>query len=134
MSKNILLEISSKSAPLSSGHIRPRQGTDICNLGAPPPLDFFQGRSFLLTGKSFYLRLVFVAYGQLAWSFFYLRLKFGWVFSAYGRKSVWSFLLTVPPCPEIRFGLFLLTVPPSGNWVCFFFAYGSPTVSKKDEP
>ena len=41
-----------------------------------------RGGSFLLTGKSFYLQLVFVAYSQLAW----------------------SFLLTV----EFRFGLFCL--------------------------
>ena len=50
---------------------------------------------------------------------FYLRLRFGLVFFAYGGKSVWSFLLTVPPVRKL--GL-------------VFFAYGSPTVSKKDEP
>ena len=38
---------------------------------------------------------------------------------AYGGKSVWSFLLTVPPVQKIGFGLFCLR---------------SPTVSKKDEP
>ena len=26
---------------ISSGHLRPRQGTEICNFGAPAPLDFF---------------------------------------------------------------------------------------------
>ena len=25
----------------TSGHVRPRQGTEICNFGAPSPLDFF---------------------------------------------------------------------------------------------
>ena len=25
-----------------SGHVRPRQGTEICNFGAPSPLDFFR--------------------------------------------------------------------------------------------
>ena len=82
----------------------------------------------------FYLRLVFVAYGQLAWSLFYLRVTFGLVFFAYGGKLVWSFLLTVPPWPEIRFGLFLLTVPPVRKLGLVSFAYGSLTVSKKDEP
>ena len=48
----------------------------------------------------FYLRLVFVAYGN-------------WV---------WSFLLTV----ENRFGLFLLTVPPVRKLDLVFSAYGSP--------
>ena len=84
------------------------------------------GRSFLLTGKSFFcLRLVFVAYGQLAW-FFYLRLKFGLVFFAYSGKSVWSFLLTVPTGPEIRFGLFCLRFPLSGigfGLVCLRFPH-----------
>ena len=32
-----------------------------------------------------------------------LRLKFGLVLSAYSGKSAWSFLLTVPLCPEIGF-------------------------------
>ena len=74
---------------------------------------------FYLRPRLFYLRLVFVAYGTL----------------------VWSFLLTV----ENRFGLFYLRFPPSENWiwsflltvppgqklVLVFFTYGSPTVGKK---
>ena len=63
------------------------------------------------------MRLVFVAYGQLAWSFLLtVEIRFG--LFAYGGKSVWSFLLTVPPCPEIGFGLFLLTVPPRPEIFC----------------
>ena len=56
------------------------------------------------------------------WSFLFLRLRFALVIFAYSGKSVWSFLLTVPPvrklglvfsaygspCPEIGFGLFCL--------------------------
>ena len=57
---------------------------------------------------------------------FYLRLKFGLVFFAYGGKSVWSFLLTVPLRPEIRFGLFCLWVPLVQTLGLVFFAYGSP--------
>ena len=66
----------------------------------------------------FYLRLVFVAYGSLVW-YFYLRLKFGLVFFAYGGKSVWYFFLRFTPVQK---------------WDLIFFAYGSPTVSKKDKP
>ena len=51
----------------------------------------------------------------------YLRLKFGLVFFVFGGKSVRSFLLTVPPGPEIWLGLFCLRFPPSGNWVWSFF-------------
>ena len=74
----------------------------------------------------FYLRVSLFTYG---WSLmltvqglglFYLRLKFGLVFFAYGGKSVWSFLLTVPPGLEIRFGLFCLRFLQSGNWVWSF--------------
>ena len=71
---------------------------------------FSGGRFFLLTPRSFYLRLVFVAYGNLVWSF-YLELK-----NRFGR-----FLLTVPPSGN-RVWSFLLTVPP----------YGTSIVSKKD--
>ena len=64
--------------------------------------------------RLFYLHLVFVAYGQLAWSFL---------------LTVWSFLLTVeiwfglfylrsPPLQ--KFGHFCLRFPPSGNWVWSF--------------
>ena len=65
------------------------------------------GGLFYLRVSLFYLRLVFVTYGGL----FYLRLKFGLVFFAYGGKSVWSFLLTVPPVQKIGFGLFYLRFP-----------------------
>ena len=64
-------------------------------------------------------RLVFVAYGQLAWSFLLtVEIRFGLLCLRW--KSVWSFLLTVPPWPEIRFGLFCLRFPLSGNWVWSF--------------
>ena len=66
------------------------------------------GKSFLLT------RLVFVAYGQLAWSFF-SRLRFGLVFFAYGpppgRKLGLVFFAYGFPCLEIGFGLFCLRFP-----------------------
>ena len=77
----------------------------------------------------FNLRLVFAAYGQFAWSFLLtvqvtVEIRFGLFCLLW--NSVWYFLLTVPPvrklglvffaygspCPEIGFGLFLLTVPP----------------------
>ena len=41
---------------------------------------------------------------------FYLRVCVGLVFFTYGS----------PPPPEIRFGLFCLRFPPSGNWVWSF--------------
>ena len=75
---------------------------------------------FLLTGKSFLLTVGLCCLRSIGLVFFCLRLKFGLVFFAYGGKSVWSFLLTVPPGPEIRFGLFCLRFPPSGNWVWSF--------------
>ena len=81
------------------------------------------GRSFLLTAKSFF---------TCGWSLLLTVIWFG------------LFLLAV----ENRFGLFYLRFPPSENWiwsflltvppvqklVLVFFTYGSPTVSKKDEP
>ena len=85
------------------------------------------GRSFYIRASLFYLRLVFVAYGQLAWSFlfkvwsFCLWWKFGLVFFTYGS----------PPPAEIRFGLFCLRFPPVWKLGLVFFAYGSPTVSEK---
>ena len=86
---------------------------------------------FYLRVSLFYLRLVFVAYGQLAWSFLLtVEIRFGLL--CLRSKSVWSFLLTVPPLPEIRFGLFCLRFPPVRKLGLVFFAYGSPTVSKKD--
>ena len=66
---------------------------------------------FYLRVSIFYLRLVFVAYGQLAWSFLLtVEIRFG-LFLAYGENLVWSFLLTVP------------LVRKSG---LVFFAYSSP--------
>ena len=88
------------------------------------------GRSSYLRVSLFYLRLVFVAYGHLAWSFlltvdlrfglFCSRWKLGFVFFAYGfprPEKICSFLLTFPLVRKL--GLVL-------------FAYGSPTVSKKE--
>ena len=65
------------------------------------------GGLFYLRLGLFYLRLVSVTYGGL----FCLRLKFGLVFFAYGGKSVWSFLLTVPLVQKNGFGLFYLRFP-----------------------
>ena len=65
---------------------------------------------FYLRVSLFYLRLVFVAYGQLAWSFL-LTVEIGFVF-----------LLTV----ENRLGLFYLRFPPVRKLGLVFFAYGSP--------
>ena len=79
---------------------------------------FSKGQVFSLTVRSFYLRLVLVAYGKLALSF-YLWLKFGLVFLAYGGKAVWSFLLSVAPVQKLDL---------------VYFTYSSPTESKKDEP
>ena len=36
------------------------------------------------------------------------RVEFGLVFLTYGGTSVWSSLLTIPPCREIGFGIFCL--------------------------
>ena len=76
------------------------------------------GGSFLLTGRSFlltvglcYLRWSFLLTVEIWFGLFYLRLKFGLVSFAYGGKSVWSFLLTVPPVQKIGFGLFYLRFP-----------------------
>ena len=84
------------------------------------------GWSFLLTARSFlltvglcYLRWSFLLTVEIGFGLFYLRFNFGLVFFTYGGKSVWSFLLTVPPVQKL--GL-------------VFFAYGFPTVSKQDEP
>ena len=66
---------------------------------------------FLLTVRFFYLRLVFVVYGQLAWSFsFTVEIRLG--LFAYGAKSVrFLFIVSLPsPRPEIGF-VFFFTVP-----------------------
>ena len=79
---------------------------------------FSMGGSFSLTARSFlltvglcYLRWSFLLTVEIRFGLFYLRLKFGLVFLAYGGKSVWSFLLTVPPVQKIGFGLFCLQFP-----------------------
>ena len=76
------------------------------------------GGSFLLTARSFlltvglcYLRWSFLLTVEIRFGLFYLRLKFVLVFFAYGGKSVWSFLLMVPPVQKIGFGLFYLRFP-----------------------
>ena len=68
-----------------------------------------KGWVFLITAWSFYLRLVFVAYGKLVWSFLLVEVWFG--LFAYGGKSVWSFLLTVHPVRTLGFVFFCLPFP-----------------------
>ena len=95
--------------------------------------EFELGRSFLLTGKSFLLTVGLCCLRSIGLVFLLtVEIRLGLL--CLWWKSVWSFLLTVPPDPEIRFGLSLLTVPPVRKLGLVFFAYGSPTVSKKDEP
>ena len=77
---------------------------------------------FYLRLSLFYLRLVFVAYGNLVWSFLLT------VENRFGLFYLRS------PRPKIGFGLFFLRFPPVQKLVLVFFTYGSPTVSKKDEP
>ena len=74
---------------------------------------------FFLTLGLCYLRWSFLLTVEIWFGLFYLRLKFGLVFFAYGGKSDWSFYLRFPLSKKL--GL-------------VFFTYGSPTVSKKDEP
>ena len=77
---------------------------------------FLLGRSFLLTGKVFFsYGWSFVAYGQLAWSFFLLtvEIRFG------------LFNLRFPQS-GIRFGLCCLRFLPVQKLGLVFFAYGSP--------
>ena len=89
--------------------------------GSPTSRDaFFLDGSFLLTGMSFF------TYGwslllTVHWlGLFYLQLKFGLVFFAYGGNRFGLFYLRFPPGREIRFGLFCLRFPLSGNWVWSF--------------
>ena len=71
----------------------------------------------------FCLRLVFVAYGNLVWSFLLtVENRFG------------LFYLRFPPRPEIGLVFSAYGSPPVRKLVLVFFTYGSPTVSKKDEP
>ena len=74
--------------------------------------EWVQGRGvfFYLQLGLFYLRLVFVTYGQLAWSFLLL--------IANGGKSVWLFYLQFPLSSKLGlvfftygFWSFLLTAP-----------------------
>ena len=107
-----------------------------------------RGRSFLLTAKFF---LLAVGLCRL-WSFALVFLltvenRFGLFYLRFPPSGNWvgSFLLTVPPRPEIGFGLFylpsrrhghasvgplywsfLLTVPPLRKLGWVFSAYGSP--------
>ena len=67
------------------------------------------GPCYLQLGP-FYSRLVFLP--VVCFGLSCLRLKFGSVFFAFGGNSVWSFLLTVSPRPDIGFGLLFLTAPP----------------------
>ena len=89
------------------------------------------GRFFYLRPGLICLQLVFVAYGSLVWSF-YLRLKLGLVFLAYGGKSDRSFSFQFPASGNWVWSFLLPAPPPSGNWVWSnFFAYSPPTESKK---
>ena len=72
------------------------------------------GPFFLRLGL-FYLWLVFAAYGKLVLSCL---------------LTIETFLLMV----ESWFGVFCLRLPPVRKLELVFFAYGSPTVSEKDEP
>ena len=81
---------------------------------------------FYLRVSLFYLRLVLVACGGL----FCLRLKFGLVFLLTVEIRFGLFFLRW----KIRFDLFYLRFPLSRKLGLVFFAYGSPIVSKKDEP
>ena len=93
-------------------------------------LPIYQGVDlFYLRLGLFYLRLVFVAYGQLAWSsLLTVEIRFGR--SAYGGNSVWSFLLTVPPARKLGFVFFAYGSPrPEIGFGVFCLRF--PTVSKK---
>ena len=78
--------------------------------------------------EKFYSRLVFVAYGQLAWSFLLtvesflltVEIRFG-LFLLMVENRFGALLLTVAPRPEIRFVFFCLRFPLSGNWVWSFW-------------
>ena len=91
------------------------------SIGNPPST-----RNKRVVSCRFYLWVSFLfAYGwslllTVNWlGLFSLRLKLDLVFLAYSGRSVWSFLLTVRPPPEIWFGFFAfgssrpeITVPP----------------------
>ena len=72
------------------------------------------GRSFLLTARFFYLRLVFVSYGSLAWSFLLtVENRFGLFYLQFPRPELGFglFCLRFPPRLEIGFGFFYLRFP-----------------------
>ena len=78
---------------------------------------FLGGRSFYLTVRSFLLTIGLVAYSKLAWPFLLVvEMRFGLFFAYSGNR----FDLTYSS-HDRKVGL-------------VFFAYGYPTVSKKDEP
>ena len=80
---------------------------------------------------SFLLTLVFVAYGQLAWSFLLpVETRFG----LYGGKSIGLVFFAYGSPPSWKLGLvFFAYGSPRPELGFVFLAYGSPTVSKKDE-
>ena len=65
-----------------------------------------RGRFFCLWLGLFYLRLVFVAYGNCFFFFHWVCFRFGLIFACGGIA-----------CSGIGFGLFCLRFPPSGNWI-----------------
>ena len=68
-------------------------------------------RSFLFSVLSFYIQLVFVAYGKVPWCFYlYSCNRFGLFCLRW--KSVWSFIFTVRPLSGNWMRSFLLRVPP----------------------
>ena len=73
------------------------------------------GGSSLLTAKSFLLTVGLGCLRSIGLVFF----TYGLVFFAYGGNWVWSVLLTVPPPPGIRFGLFFFL-----DWLKGAFARG----------
>ena len=69
---------------------------------------------FYLRLGLFHLRLVFVACGNLVWSFLLtVENRFGLFYLQFppSGKLVWFFVLTVAPCPKIGFGFFYLRFP-----------------------
>ena len=66
--------------------------------------------TLLLTVRFFYLRLVFVAYRNLALSSL-LAVEIWFGLFAYSENWIWSSLLTVPPRPKMGFGFFCLQFP-----------------------
>ena len=84
---------------------------------------------FYLRFILFCLRLVFVAYCQLALSFL-LTVEIRFCLFAYGGNQFGLFTYG-SPCPEIGFVLFTYGSPSVLQLGLVFSAYGSPTVSKE---